>query len=109
MKKNFLKTIILGDCGVGKKSLHSRFVHGKFSENTKPTIGADFMKKEVLADETIVTLQMWHTAGSDKYASLGYAFYRGTDCCALCFDLTNENSFKSLDNWKNNFLDNAGP
>ena len=41
--------------------------------------------------------------------SLGFAFYRGADCCALCFDLTNAQSFEALDKWKEGFIENAGP
>ena len=40
---------------------------------------------------------------------MGYAFYRGADCCALCFDLTNPSSFAALDKWKEGFITNAGP
>ena len=40
---------------------------------------------------------------------MGFAFYRGADCCALCFDLTNPASFEALDKWKEGFIENAGP
>lgn len=40
---------------------------------------------------------------------MGYAFYRGANCCFLVFDLSNRESFKSLDKWKANFLSNAQP
>jgi len=76
---------------------------------SKPTIGADFSKKEILIDNTVVTLQVWDTAGQEKFQSLGYAFYRGADCCALVYDLTNLDSFHSLDKWKQGFIENAGP
>jgi Ras-related protein Rab-7A len=57
----------------------------------------------------VVTLQIWDTAGQEKFQSLGYAFYRGADCCALVYDLTSAQSFESLDRWKKGFIDNAGP
>ena len=57
----------------------------------------------------MVTLQIWDTAGQEKFQSLGFAFYRGADCCALCFDLTNPASFEALDKWKDGFIENAGP
>ena len=56
-----------------------------------------------------MTLQIWDTAGQEKFQSLGFAFYRGADCCALTFDLTNSASFDALDKWKEGFIDNAGP
>ncbi len=82
---------------------------GKVTGNSKPTIGADFSKKEVLIDGQNVTLQIWDTAGQEKFQSLGYAFYRGADCCCLCYDITSKNSFENLNKWKQGFIDNAGP
>ena len=108
-KKNFLKIVILGDSGVGKTTLLQQYLNGKVSGQSKPTIGADFSKKEILIDNTVVTLQIWDTAGQEKFQSLGYAFYRGADCCALTYDMTNQQSFENLDKWKRGFLDNAGP
>ena len=87
--RNFIKIVILGDSGVGKTTLLQQYVHNKLNANTKPTIGADFSKKEVEVDGQTVTLQIWDTAGQEKFQSLGFAFYRGADCCALCYDLTN--------------------
>ena len=89
-KKNFLKIVILGDSGVGKTTLLQQYLNGKTTGQSKPTIGADFSKKEILIDNTVVTLQIWDTAGQEKFQSLGYAFYRGADCCALCYDITNQ-------------------
>ena len=87
-KKNFLKIVILGDSGVGKTTLLQQYLNGK-TTGAKPTIGADFSKKEILIDNQVVTLQIWDTAGQEKFQSLGYAFYRGADCVALCYDITN--------------------
>ena len=54
-------------------------------------------------------MQIWDTAGQEKFQSLGYAFYRGSDSCALVFDLTSKKSFDNLSMWKKGFLDNAAP
>ena len=67
---------------------------------TKPTIGADFWKKEVVIEGSIVNLQIWDTAGQEKYQSLGFSFYRGADACALVFDITNRESFSNLQKWR---------
>jgi Ras-related protein Rab-7A len=77
MKKLLLKIIILGDSGVGKTSIMNRFVNQKFSLQYKSTIGADFLTKEMLVDDRLVTLQLWDTAGPERFQSLGVAFYRG--------------------------------
>ena len=108
-KKNFLKIVILGDSGVGKTTLLQQYLNGKTTGQSKPTIGADFSKKEILIDNTVVTLQIWDTAGQEKFQSLGYAFYRGADCCALVYDITSQQSFESLTRWRDGFIENAGP
>lgn len=107
-RKNFLKIVVLGDSDVGKTSLLMRYTQGKNPLNTKPTIGADFQKKEVVVNNTIVTVQIWDTAGQEKYQSIGYAFYKGADCCALCFDLTRKETFEHLRKWRDGFLEHAG-
>ena len=60
-------------------------------------------------DDKIVTLQIWDTAGQERFQSLGYAFYRGADCCALVFDITNPKTFDNLNTWKEGFITHAQP
>jgi len=108
-RKVLLKVIILGDSGVGKTSLMNQYVNKKFSNQYKATIGADFLTKEVMVDDRLVTMQIWDTAGQERFQSLGVAFYRGADCCVLCFDVTMPPTFKSLDSWRDEFLIQASP
>jgi len=108
-KKVLLKVIILGDSGVGKTSLMNQYVNRKFSNQYKATIGADFLTKEVMVDDRLVTMQIWDTAGQERFQSLGVAFYRGSDCCVLVFDVNTASSFEHLDNWRDEFLVQAGP
>lgn len=105
-KKTLLKVIILGDSGVGKTSLMQQFVNNKFSHQYKATIGADFLTKDITIDNNNkqVTLQIWDTAGQERFQSLGVAFYRGADCCVLCYDVSNEKSLNNLSSWKDEFL-----
>ena len=108
-KKNILKIVVIGDSGVGKTTLLQQYLTNKVSAHSKPTIGADFSKKEIVIDNNIVTLQIWDTAGQEKFQSLGYAFYRGADCCALVYDITNKNSFVNVSKWREGFIEHAGP
>lgn len=85
------------------------FEHSKFTDNFKPTIGADFSNKEVQLDDRVVTLQIWDTAGQERFQSLGSAFYRGADCCVLVYDITNPQSFENLMNWRQIFLTKSNP
>lgn len=97
----------------------------KFSASYKATVGADFLTKEVLVDDRLVTmqvrmslsrysplltpLQLWDTAGQERFQSLGVAFYRGADCCVLVYDVNNSKSFDTLDSWRDEFLVQASP
>merc|ERR1712137_211841 len=103
-KSVFLKVIIFGDGGVGKTSLMNQYVNNTFSDEYKVTIGADFLSKEVMVDDRKVIMQIWDVAGQKKYRSLGTAFYRRADCCALVYDVTDAETFENLNNWKSEFL-----
>ncbi|TRY83876.1 hypothetical protein DNTS_030101 [Danionella cerebrum] len=114
---------------VGKTSLMNQYVNKKFSNQYKATIGADFLTKEVMVDDRLVTMQeleydankantfivtfvcdqIWDTAGQERFQSLGVAFYRGADCCVLVYDVTAPNTFKTLDSWRDEFLIQASP
>ncbi|XP_042436949.1 ras-related protein Rab7-like [Zingiber officinale] len=89
---------------VGKTSLMNQYVHKKFTQQYKVTIGADYVTKEILVDDRLVTLQIWDIAGQERFQSLGVAFYRGVDCCVLVYDVNIRRSFDTLDNWHDEFL-----
>ncbi|GAA0184918.1 hypothetical protein Leryth_011423 [Lithospermum erythrorhizon] len=108
-RRTLLKVIVLGDSGVGKTSLMNQYVHKKFSQQYKATIGADFVTKELQMDDRLVTLQIWDTAGQERFQSLGVAFYRGADCCVLTYDVNIMRSFDDLVNWHEEFLKQASP
>jgi len=107
-KKVLLKIIILGESGVGKTALLHKYVMGKFIEEHKATIGADFLTKDIQIKDKSITLQIWDTAGQERFQSLGNAFYRGADACVLVYDITNDQTFKKIDEWRSNFLDQSG-
>jgi len=108
-KKTLLKVIILGDSGVGKTSLMNQYVNRRFGAQYKATIGADFLTKEVMVDDRLVTLQIWDTAGQERFQSLGVAFYRGSDCCVLVYDVNNVQTFNNLVTWREEFLAQSSP
>lgn len=66
-KKYILKIIVVGDAGVGKTSLMHQYVHRRFTNQYKATIGADLLKKDITLDEKHVTLQIWDTAGQGMF------------------------------------------
>jgi len=87
----------------------NQYVSKRYSNQYKATIGADFLTKEIVLDDKLVTLQIWDTAGQERFQSLGVAFYRGADACILVYDITNPKSFDQLNEWRQEFLVQAGP
>ena len=89
------------------------YIRKTISQGYKPTIGADFFSKKLempINDEVMsVTLQLWDTAGQERYQALGTAFYRGAEACILVYDITSQESFDHLSNWKHNFLEKCSP
>ena len=67
------------------------------------------MEKEVVVDGKVINLEIWDTAGQEKFRSLGGAFYRGADCCVLVYDITNKRSFDNIESWITEFLNQGAP
>lgn len=107
-RRPVLKIILLGDSGVGKTSLMRQFVSGKFENRYKATIGADFFSVDDTIDGIPVKLQVWDTAGAERFASLGSAFYRGADACMLVYDITSSESYSHMSVWASEFTLQAG-
>lgn len=90
---------MIGDTQVGKSCIIERFTNNKFKSNTSPTIGAAFQTRAVNTERGTVTLQIWDTAGQEKYRALAPLYFRAVDVAVLCFDVGNINSFMSLGVW----------
>ncbi|XP_030633529.1 ras-related protein Rab-7a [Chanos chanos] len=104
-----LKVIIIGNSGVGKSSFMTRYVNKHFTSRYRATIGVDFLTKEITIDSSSVILQIWDTAGTERFRSIGGTLYRGVHCCLLMFDVTSSASFAALEGWRKEFLEQAHP
>uniref|UniRef100_A0A8C8S7Y5 Ras-related protein Rab-7b n=1 Tax=Pelusios castaneus TaxID=367368 RepID=A0A8C8S7Y5_9SAUR len=104
-KKVDLKIIIIGALGVGKTSLLHQFVHKTFFEDYRTTLGASILSKHIVIDNTPLKLQIWDTGGQERFRSMVSTFYKGSDGCMLAFDVTDMESFESLDDWRKDFLE----
>jgi small GTP-binding protein len=93
------KTVIIGDSGVGKSNLLSRYLNNSFSTELKTTVGVEFGAKKLNIQGKMVKAQIWDTAGQERYRSITSAYYKGAKGGLLVFDLTNEESFNSIDKW----------
>ena len=94
-----MKLIIVGESSVGKTSCMSRYVDGKFDEQTKATIGVGVGKKEVDVDDKKVLLQIWDTAGQERFATLSTGYFRNAHGAIIMYDVTNKDSFDNIQNW----------
>ena len=95
------KIVLLGDIGVGKTCLMSRFIFGTFDANENSTKGACYSNKEKGYPNfgKILTLDIWDTAGQEKYKSLTKFFYKDAAMVILVYDITRKESFDNLKNF----------
>ena len=93
------KVILVGESGVGKTCLLSMYVKGVI-EQTIPTIAVEFCTKEIeLCDGTKVKVQIWDTAGEERFKSLAMTYYRKAYGILLLFDVTKKSSFMACKNY----------
>ena len=102
------KIVLIGDSGVGKSNLLSRFTRNEFNLESKSTIGVEFATKSIQAEGKTIKAQIWDTAGQERFQSLGVGFYRGADACLLVYDITDPHSLDNLDHWRKEFLEQVG-
>lgn len=93
------KILLIGNTGVGKSSLLMRFASDIFSESFLPTLGVDFKIRTMQAGEKLLKLQIWDTAGQEKFKNIVASYYRGTHGILLVFDITDKNSFIDVQTW----------
>ena len=102
------KVLILGNSQVGKSSILNQFTEGTFSETMPPTLGIDYKISQITAGEDTIKLQIWDTAGQEKFKSITENFYKGAQGIILVFDLTDRGSFDNIRVWLKNIFEKAG-
>ena len=96
------KVVLLGESGVGKTSIISRFINNVFGENIISTTGASYAGKTMTFDEferNAIKFEIWDTAGQEQYRSLTKIFYKDAAAAILVYDITRKNSFLELKNY----------
>ena len=95
-----LKIIVLGNMSVGKTSIVGRYINNKFYEKYECTIQAQQQTKIINEDSnTPIRLNIWDTAGQEKFLALTRQYFRGAQGALIVFDLTDKKSFTRLPNW----------
>ena len=104
---NYLFRIcLLGDAGVGKTSILTRFCDNTFKENYNNTIGVDFRLVTLKYKDIISKIHLWDTAGQERFRSLTLNYLHNSHGFLFIFDITNKNSFDNIINWINLSFDN---
>ena len=94
-----IKIIILGSVGVGKTCLITRYKTGKFLQHIPSTFGSNFVKIDKIINNKKYVLNIWDTAGQEKYNSLTQTFTKNAKIVILVYSIIDKKSFLDLDNW----------
>ena len=103
------RLIMIGDSTVGKSSLLRQFKVGGFWQDISLTVGVDFHAKVIHVNGQPIKLQLWDTAGQDRFRAIVRAYYRNAVGGLLMFDITNRQSFANLTEWLLDARKNAEP
>ena len=93
------KIVFIGNPSTGKTSLLNRICNDKFLPDYDSTIGVDFFTKKIYYNENIFKIQLWDSAGQEKYRSLIPSYLRGASIIFLVYDLTWRESFDAIKSW----------
>ena len=93
------KIIFVGDAGVGKTSIINRIVDNPFSESYEMSIGVDFMSKNLRYHGQNIKLQIWDSAGQEKYKGLIPSYVRNSSIVFVVYDVSSKSSFNNVSSW----------
>ncbi|EGR29879.1 Ras-related gtp-binding protein, putative [Ichthyophthirius multifiliis] len=102
-----LKLLIIGDSTVGKTCIALRFCDDKFSLSHTNTVGIDFQLKYLEIQGKKIKLQIWDTAGQEKYRTITQNYYKGAHGILLVYSVQNKNSFLNVENWLYNIKEHS--
>ncbi|OAY63872.1 ras-related protein RABA2a-like [Ananas comosus] len=101
------KVVLIGDSGVGKSNLLSRFTRNEFCLESKSTIGVEFATRTLHVEGRVIKAQIWDTAGQERYRAITSAYYRGALGAILVYDVTKPTSFENVSRWLKELRDHA--
>ncbi|OVA08079.1 Small GTPase superfamily [Macleaya cordata] len=101
------KIVLIGDSGVGKSNLLSRFTRNEFCLESKSTIGVEFATRTLQVEGKTIKAQIWDTAGQERYRAITSAYYRGALGALLVYDVTKPTTFENVSRWLKELRDHA--
>jgi small GTP-binding protein len=93
------KLVLIGDSGVGKTNIISRYVHDRYSANTISTVGIEYSIRNVEIDGKTIKVQIWDTAGQERYRAVPSAYFRGALGAIVVYDITRSCTYDSVGRW----------
>ncbi|KAJ9464387.1 GTP-binding protein ypt3 [Diplonema papillatum] len=93
------KVVLIGDSGVGKSNLMTRYTADEFTIESPSTIGVEFMTKSMKVENRDVKVQIWDTAGQERFRAISRSIYHGAKGAMLVYDITNQASFDNVSTW----------
>ena len=101
------KIVLIGDSGVGKSNLLSRFTRDEFNLESRSTIGVEFATRTLEVDGKRVKAQIWDTAGQERYRAITSAYYRGAVGALVVYDISKTESYESVSKWLKELREHA--
>ena len=103
-----IKILIVGDSTVGKTNFIKKYVENKFNESYFASTGIDLITTSIKIEGKSFKIQIWDTAGQEKYRAMTKNLYLKSQGIIILFDITNETSFINLKNWMSQIKESRG-
>ena len=106
------KVVLVGESGVGKTSIISRYISNTFKSQLMATSGANYVGKNLFMEDEnqLIKFEIWDTAGQEKFRSLAKVFYKNAAVCILVYDIARRTSFEELKNfWVKEIRESTSP
>jgi len=109
------KIVLIGDSGVGKSNLLSRFTRNQFNMESKMTIGVEFATRSIQTDGKTIKAQIWDTAGQEKFRAITSAYYRGAVGAIIgtthisLYDIAKHSTYTNVLTWLQELKNHADP
>ena len=103
-----IKLLIVGDSSVGKTNFIFRLIEDKFNPNYMTTTGIDLKTINIEIDNKKIRVQLWDTAGQEKYKAITKNLFLKVQGTLVVFDITNDDSFVSSKSWVSSLKDECG-
>ncbi len=91
-----IKVTLIGESSVGKTSIINRYTRDDFAQDLESTLGANYSQKKIVRHGKKIRLDLWDTAGQEKYRAIGRHFYKESYIVCLVYDITSKSSFENI-------------